>query len=173
MPGDTILLLLANATNRNQLRDWLRARYQIIEGHSAADLQQPFQLCIVDGPALDRYEAAIQQRRAAAHPIFLPFLLVTTRRDVQLHTRHLWRTVDELVISPIQKAELQARIEIMLRARRLALEVNRLQQSMLTSAQMWLQLAVQSAHIGLWEWDLATNRVFFFARMESAAWVCG
>ncbi|WP_322488381.1 ATP-binding protein [Chloroflexus sp.] len=161
MPGDTILLLLANTTNRNQLRDWLQARYQIIEGHSATDLQQPFQLCIVDGLALDRYETAIQQRRAAAHPIVLPFLLVTTRRDLQLHTRHLWRTVDELVISPIQKAELQARIEILLRARRLALEVNRLQQSMLTSAQMWLQLAVQSAHIGLWEWDLTTNRVFF------------
>ncbi|WP_322495685.1 ATP-binding protein [Chloroflexus sp.] len=161
MPGDTILLLLANTTNRNQLRNWLQARYQIIEGQNVADLQQPFQLCIVDGPALDRHETAIQQRRAAAHPIFLPFLLVTTRRDVQLHTRHLWRTVDELVISPIQKAELQARIEILLRARRLALEVNRLQQSMLTSAQMWLQLAVQSAHIGLWEWDLTTNRVFF------------
>ncbi len=161
MPGNTILLLLANATNLRQLRDWLQARYQIREGRTADDLQQPFQLCIVDGPLLDQLEPAIQERRAASHPIFLPFLLITTRHDVQLYTRHLWRTIDELVTSPIQKAELQARIEILLRARRLALEVNRLQQSMLTSAQMWLQLAVQAAHIGLWEWDLTTNRVFY------------
>ncbi|MCX7859613.1 MAG: PAS domain-containing protein [Chloroflexus sp.] len=161
MPGDTILLLVSNATNRALLHDWLHTHYHIVAGKSLTDLQQPFQLCIVDGPILDQYEAAIQERRSAAYPIFLPFLLITTRRDVQLHTRHLWRTIDELVISPIQKVELQARIEILLRARRLALEVNRLQQSMLTSAQMWLQLAVQSAHIGLWEWDLINDRVFF------------
>lgn len=161
MADNTILLFLANTTNQNQLRDWLQSRYQIIEGHCIADLQQPFQLCIIDGQILDRYEAAIQERRSIDHPLFLPFLLITSRRDVQLHTRHLWRTIDELVISPIQKVELHARIEILLRARRLALEVNQLQQSLLVNIQMWLRLAVQSAHIGLWEWDLTTNRVFF------------
>lgn len=161
MPDDTILLLLANAANRELLRDWLGHHYQTIIADSEADLQRSFQLCIVDGPALATFEAAIQARRAAAYPIFLPFLLVTTRGDVKYHTHHLWQTVDELVISPIQKVELQARIEILLRARRLALEVSRLQQAMLSSTQTWLQLAVQSAQIGLWEWDLQTNRVFF------------
>ncbi|WP_298815150.1 hybrid sensor histidine kinase/response regulator [Chloroflexus sp.] len=161
MVKDTILLFLANSSNRRLLGEWLQQHYMVTYGQSEADLKSPFQLCILDGPILDRYEAAIQERRAAAHPIFLPFLLVTGRSDVHLYTRHLWRTIDELAISPIQKAELQARVEILLRARRLALEVNRLQQALLTNAQTWLQLAVQAAQIGLWEWDLATDRVFF------------
>ncbi|MGB9737464.1 MAG: hybrid sensor histidine kinase/response regulator [Chloroflexus aggregans] len=161
MAGDTILLLLTNSTNRQLLETWLGHHYSIIVGNDKTALHQPFQLCIIDGPTLNRYEADIHERRATAHPIFLPFLLVTTRRDVHLYTRHLWQTVDELVISPIEKAELHARIEILLRARRLALEVNRLQQAMLSSSQTWLQLAVKASQIGLWEWDLETNRVFF------------
>lgn len=161
MAGDTVLLLLANSSNQGLLSEWLQQHYHIILGESPIDLQQPFQICILDGPMLDRYEAAIQARRAAAHPIFLPFLLITGRRDVHLYTRHLWRSIDELVIIPIQKAELHARVEILLRARRLALEVNRLQQALLANTQTWLQLAVQAAHIGLWEWDLTTNRIFF------------
>ncbi len=161
MASDTILLLMANTANQQLLSEWLQQRYHVVTAHSLADLQQLFQLCILDGPILDQHEAAIHERRAMAHPIFLPFLLVTGRHDVHLYTRHLWRAVDELVISPIQKAELQARVEILLRARRLALEVNRLQQALLTNAQTWLQLAVQAAQIGLWEWDLTTNRVFF------------
>ncbi|GIV90343.1 MAG: hybrid sensor histidine kinase/response regulator [Chloroflexus sp.] len=161
MVGDTILLLLTNSTNRQLLETWLGHHYSIIVGNDKTALQQPFQLCIIDGPALNRYEAEIHARRATAHPIFLPFLLVTTRRDVHLYTRHLWQTVDELVTSPIEKAELLARIEILLRARRSALELNRLQQAMLSSTQTWLQLAVSGSQIGLWEWDLITNRVFF------------
>src|SRR4028118_549132 len=40
-------------------------------------------------------------------------------------TRHVWRSVDELIVAPVEKAELRARVEIMLRARSLSLELRR------------------------------------------------
>jgi signal transduction histidine kinase len=53
-------------------------------------------------------------------PLFLPVLLLTSRQGVDLVTRHLWRTIDEVVLRPIEKVELQARVEILLRARQLS-----------------------------------------------------
>jgi signal transduction histidine kinase len=57
----------------------------------------------------------------------LPVLLLTSRQGVDLVTRHLWRTIDEVVLRPIEKVELQARVEILLRARRLSVELRQRQ----------------------------------------------
>ena len=39
-------------------------------------------------------------------------------------TRHLWKSIDEVIHSPIDKVELQARIEVLLRARRQAVALH-------------------------------------------------
>src|SRR5205823_8003890 len=57
------------------------------------------------------------------HPGFLPVLLVTRRRDVWTTIPNLWQLVDESVTTPVSKLELQARVEILLRARRISLEL--------------------------------------------------
>ncbi|RMF90253.1 MAG: hypothetical protein D6736_07065, partial [Nitrospinota bacterium] len=122
-----ILLLLEHHENRRLLAEWLSTRYQVLlppEGRAREDssfLDEPFDLGILDGPALDRSWEAVQAKKEAAEPVFLPLILITPRQDVGLVTRHLWRTVDELIISPIEKVELQARVEICLRARQLSL----------------------------------------------------
>jgi signal transduction histidine kinase len=54
---------------------------------------------------------------------FSTLLLLTLRPDVKLITRHLWQSIDELVAKPIEKVELQARVEILLRSRQLSLEL--------------------------------------------------
>lgn len=59
----------------------------------------------------------MRQRRAMEQPLFLPFLLITSRRDIGLATQQVWHCVDDLIQVPIQKLELQARVEVMLRAR--------------------------------------------------------
>ena len=56
-------------------------------------------------------------------PVFVPFLLITPQRDVKMITRHLWQSVDELIARPIEKLELQARVEILLRSRSLSLKL--------------------------------------------------
>ncbi|MBW3656605.1 MAG: hypothetical protein KY444_10920, partial [Gemmatimonadetes bacterium] len=56
---------------------------------------------------------------------FLPVLLVTSRPGVKMITREVWRSVDELIVAPIERPELRARVEILLRARTLSLELRR------------------------------------------------
>src|SRR5690606_13012285 len=80
-----------------------------------------FDLAILDAVILDRLWEQIRQKKAAKEPIFLPTLLITSRHDVGLITRQLWQTVDELIFAPVEKVELLARIEILMRTRRLSL----------------------------------------------------
>jgi signal transduction histidine kinase len=118
-----LLLLLDHAPNRRLLAQWLSPRYQVVLAESAPALQEPFDLAILDGPALHRFWEAVQARKKAEEPVLLPVLLLTSRQGVELAKRHLWRTIDEVVLRPIEKVELQARVEILLRARRLSLQL--------------------------------------------------
>jgi signal transduction histidine kinase len=120
-----ILLAIDGKENRRILAEWLAGRYEIIvpERTGAADLEtlNPiFDLCIVDGTALSRLWEWVRSRKASEIPVFLPFLLITPRQDVNLATRYLWQEVDELILSPVEKLELQARLEILLRSRQLS-----------------------------------------------------
>lgn len=118
-----LLLLLDNKRNRDLLSDWLGQRYEIIHADQETAGVVPFDLCLIDGPTLDRLGPVMQVRKAQEEPTFLPVVLITSYREVELITRHLWQTVDDLIRVPIEKLELQARVEIMLRARRLSLDL--------------------------------------------------
>ena len=54
-----------------------------------------------------------EARKEREQPIYLPILLVTSRPGVKMITRHVWRSVDELIVAPIEKAELRARVELL------------------------------------------------------------
>ena len=116
-----VLLLLDHPPNRRLLANWLTQRYQVVEAESEQALQEPFDLGIIDGPALHRAWEAVQARKKAEEPVFLPVLLLTSRQAVDVAMRHLWRSIDEVVLRPVEKIELQARVEILLRARQLSL----------------------------------------------------
>jgi signal transduction histidine kinase len=116
-----ILLLLDQKENQSLLAEELARTHEVVLGESDDALEGSFDLCVLDGPSLDRLWERVQQRKEGEQPIFLPVLLVTSRPDVKMVTRHLWRSVDELIITPIEKPELRARIEIMMRARSLSL----------------------------------------------------
>jgi serine phosphatase RsbU (regulator of sigma subunit) len=118
----TILLRLDQKENRRLLAEWLATKYDVVSDESDAALHKPFDLCIVDGHALDRLLPRLRARKAAEHPAFLPVLLITSRHGMGMVKRHLWESVDESITSPIEKTELQARVEILLRARHLSSE---------------------------------------------------
>jgi signal transduction histidine kinase len=65
----------------------------------------------------------IDTRRDAEQPGFLPVLLLTHRRDIWARVPNLWQLVDESILMPVAKVELQARVEILLRARRVSLDL--------------------------------------------------
>src|SRR5258707_3808967 len=58
--------------------------------------RSPYDLCILDGTALDRLADRIQDRKNYQQTVFLPFLLVTAEQQVGLVTRHLWKSIDEV-----------------------------------------------------------------------------
>src|SRR6266852_1119673 len=118
-----ILLLLDHKTNRALLSDWLKQHYEVVIPDNGTPLVVPFDLCLIDGPTLDRLWQEVRLRKAEDAPTFLPVVLITSQREAELLTRHLWKTVDELIRVPIEKLELQARVEILLRTRQLSREL--------------------------------------------------
>lgn len=118
-----ILLLLDNKTNRALLAEWLSQHYEVILPDQEVSLATSFDLCLLDGSTLDRRWQEVRARKAVDEPTFLPFILITLQREAELITRHLWKTVDELIRAPIEKVELQARVEMLLRTRRLSLDL--------------------------------------------------
>ena len=118
-----VLLLLDNKTNCALLSDWLRQHYEVVIPGNGTPLAVPFDLCLIDGPTLDRLWQEVRLRKGEDAPTFLPVVLITTQREAELLTRHLWKTVDELIRVPIEKLELQARVEILLRTRQLSREL--------------------------------------------------
>ncbi len=118
-----ILLLIDHRGNRRLLHEALSHHYDVIVAESTEDLKETFDLGIVDGIALDRCLERILERKRNELPSFLPFLFVTARKDVGMATRHLWKSIDELLITPLEKIELQARVESLLKTRQLSQEL--------------------------------------------------
>src|SRR5260370_42215486 len=115
-----ILVLMDHKENRRLLAEWLATRYTVLPQETDGAVDEEYDLGIVDGTALDRIADRIQDRKKYQQTVFLPFLLVTAKEQVGLVTRHLWKSIDEVIHSPIDKVELQARMEVLLRARRQA-----------------------------------------------------
>ncbi|MEG3848245.1 HAMP domain-containing sensor histidine kinase [Microcoleus sp. herbarium19] len=122
-----ILLLVEQKENRRLLLEWLAVHYEVLLPKSTENINnylpfnQSFDLGIVDGLALKRHWQWIAAQKQAERPVCLPFLLITPRSDVGMATRFIWQTIDDLIIAPIEKIELQARVEILLRSRQLSL----------------------------------------------------
>jgi serine phosphatase RsbU (regulator of sigma subunit)/anti-sigma regulatory factor (Ser/Thr protein kinase) len=119
---ERILVLLAAAGNQRLLTAVLAARYDVVEDPAETEVD----LAIVDGLSLHRHWHALQAARANQEPVLLPVLLISDRRDVGLITRDAWRVADDVLIRPVEQLELAARVEAMLRARRLSLRLRRM-----------------------------------------------
>jgi signal transduction histidine kinase len=121
---DRILLLLEHPTNRRLLEECLAQHYQVATETGQAP-ESSFDLVILDGPALERLSQDVAGWKRVAEPVFLPLLLLTPRQHTGMVTHHLLHTVDELLLTPVDRAELRARVEILLRTRRQSLALKR------------------------------------------------
>lgn len=118
-----VLLHLDHKENSNLLAEWLGKRYEVIlpDGHLPLDAH--FDLCVLDTAALDRLGNQLRARKDAEKSVFLPFLLITSRQNVDSVAQQLWYGLDDVLLAPVEKVELQARVESLLSARRLSLEL--------------------------------------------------
>src|SRR5262245_43677512 len=118
-----IVLIIDNRENRRLVNGFLSAYHSIGEHQSGTALEQTFDLCIVDDANLNRFKSELEMRRHAENPAFLPVILLTRWRKVWNRMPSLWQFVDESLVVPVSKLELQARVEILLRARRISVEL--------------------------------------------------
>lgn len=119
-----ILLLLGEEKNRHILAELLGERYHIWLYEDGQELQESFDLCIVDGLVLERYQQQIQAiRKKEKNPVLLPILLLVNPHSIGVVTNQLWQLVDDLLITPTENLELFSQIEMLLRARQLSLEL--------------------------------------------------
>ncbi len=132
-----ILILVDHKRNQQLLVEWLSQRYTVVQPDAEDSLGSRFDLVILDGTALDRHWEAIATKKAAEQPLFLPILFITTRQDIGMVTRHLWKSIDEIILSPIEKIELVARVEVLLSARRLSTELES------ANEQLWQKISEQ------------------------------
>jgi sigma-B regulation protein RsbU (phosphoserine phosphatase) len=115
-----ILLALEHKRNTSLLQEWLATKYDAVVADRPEALEEPFDLCITDGRSLARLWERMQARKDRENPVFLPFVLLSTRQDVGMSTRRVWESIDELLVAPVEKAELAARVEMLLRSRDLS-----------------------------------------------------
>lgn len=142
---ETVLVMVTNRANRDLLAEAVGQRYEpVTSGMDEAALEKEFDLGIADGPVLEALGDRIALRKSRDRH-FLPFLAVTHREGVSLVTAHLWKSVDDLIVTPVDRMELAARMEILLRARRLSRELERRQASerSLASARAELERLVE------------------------------
>jgi two-component system cell cycle response regulator len=130
-----VLLLIRNKRIRQALETSLEKDFQLVpedvDGPEPPEnpnerlhkrLEQDFDLAIIDGPMLKRLQSKVRKRREAEAPVFLPFLLLTVRRKGNIPVRALGKVVDDVIVKPIHRAELLARLENLLRHRELSLQ---------------------------------------------------
>src|ERR1700694_1685798 len=138
-----ILVLMDHKENRRLLAEWLATRYTVLPQEADGAVDEEYDLCILDGTALDRLADRIQTRKKYQQTVFLPFLLVTAEQQVGLVTRHLWKSIDEVIHSPIDKVELEARVEVLLRARRQAVALRQAGERALRQSEERLGLLIE------------------------------
>lgn len=119
-----ILIAVDNKGNRDVLQTCLKQYYDIEIHISEEPFNKPFDLGIFDGVGLNRLRTQIENHRSANPNLFLPMLLITSRQDIGVLTNHLWQTIDEIIFAPIEKMELIARVEMLLRARKYSVELS-------------------------------------------------
>ncbi|MEP6985598.1 MAG: hybrid sensor histidine kinase/response regulator, partial [Chloroflexota bacterium] len=123
MPDGLILIAVENKMNGQLLQDTLRQFHNVRIADSEASLNEPFDLGLFDGVSLKRFHKQVLARQQAEPNLFLPILLVTTRQDISMVTGQLWKSIDEIIFAPIEKRELLARVEVLLRAHNYSVEL--------------------------------------------------
>ena len=111
---EKISLWMTNRENSRLLSESLDNTYKVVVAKSFSDVTS-VDLIIVDGVTLNSSRRELELLRESK--IFLPILLVTSRNDVKMATKDLWKIVDDVIIAPVERNELLIRIRNLLKLR--------------------------------------------------------
>jgi signal transduction histidine kinase len=107
------------------LAEELAPPHVVLEGSGARDLVGDLDLVVVGGPVARRLSSELALAKRMRAPVFLPVLLLSSHTEGNPLSQDLWAAVDDVLSLPVRKAEMQARIALLLRTRRLSQQVQR------------------------------------------------
>ena len=121
MPSNRVLMLIENRRFDRMITRWLQDECELVLHLEKDGLEEgQFDLLLVDRAHLKKYSSKIEKLREAAHPVFLPSLLLLPLRTSRIPNKLLGKTVDDVLMHPFGKDEVSARVKNLLRIRQMS-----------------------------------------------------
>ncbi len=121
-----IFPVLSEKGNQRLVAEWIKAhdRYTLVDPDQPVETAT-FDCCILDGETLREHAETLRGRKREAEPVLLPCLLLVPEADLsvietdrgEIADSVVFETADEVVSMPIKKAELEWRIQALVRLR--------------------------------------------------------
>ena len=122
-----ILLLLDSSGDQRLLAEFLGQRHEVIQPDADLSGSQAIladsDMAISGWLTLQRVWPELKVKRQTVLPVFWPVLLAVSADAIGQVDQQLWDCIDELIATPIRQAELDIRIEVLLRSQQLSLEL--------------------------------------------------
>jgi PAS domain S-box-containing protein len=164
-----VLPLISDTGNRQLLVEWLddNPSYEAVEPAESVENAE-FDVCIIDKGAFQQHLDVLREKKAAAAPILLPYLLllpdgggeIIDTDAGQLADNVVTETIDEIVSLPIQQAELHWRLSALLRLRKQSLTLRERERQLERQVDLFRK-AEDIANVGAWEYDLDSGAVWW------------
>ncbi|BCD61971.1 two-component system, cell cycle response regulator [Nitratiruptor sp. YY08-26] len=120
MKKEKIAIFFHNKNNEKLLYKYLSDKYEILFD-AKLNQDEKIDLIIIDGVCLKKYQYQIEKLKEEEKPVFLPILLVTTKKDIHFNKNEIFQLVNDVIIVPIISIELHMRLYNLLYIRELTL----------------------------------------------------
>lgn len=120
-----ILPLIADQGNRRVVSEWLDSQYDVIPIEEAARAlrEGTVDLCMLDAANFDQHRDVLIDAKTAQEPCILPYLLFR-EEDRAIVDSDAQQYIDDVIVTPTTKQELEWRLNSLLRLREKSLQLN-------------------------------------------------
>lgn len=120
-----VAIIMIDKWNAELLTKYLAPHYQVIRSESGEFPDQSFDVAVIDSASLQVLHSEIEQHQYALRPRVVPFLLATTRQGLLRWTEgELQSLAMDVIVVPVEKAELLVRIKVLLQIAKYSKELN-------------------------------------------------
>lgn len=159
---NNIQISVENPELQYQLSGLLKNKFKLVTGIKESDINNPdIDLLLIDSTNLGRFAHFIPKKKEKEFPLFFPVVLIIPQSESDQYFQYVGVSLDEMIFTPLVDPLLSRTIENLLQTRQLTIELKHKNKQIRTESEEQITRIVNSAKIGLWDWDLTTDKVFF------------